>query len=61
MMGIDLDEFLPSQGPQNNSKFLYPSGGLPYLPGKAAGNLGVSNFWRDQVEKINVSTLLTKV
>ena len=33
--------------------------GLPYLPDKAARNLLVSSFWRDQVEgKANVSDLL---
>ena len=26
-------------------------GGLPYLSDKSAGNLRVSSFWRDQVER----------
>ena len=27
------------------------AGGLPYLSDKSAGNLRVSSFWRDQVER----------
>ena len=41
MIDTDLDEFLPSQGLQSISKFLYLPCGLLYLPGnlRAAGNL----------------------
>ena len=49
---IDSSVFLSSQGPHNISRFLHlPGGGLSYPPDKAAGNLRVSNFWREQVER----------
>ena len=51
-ISIDLSEFRPFQGLQNILRFLYLlGGGLLYLSDKAAGNLRISNFWRNQVEK----------
>ena len=52
VISIDLGGFLSSRGPTNILRFLHLSGGgLPCSPGKAAGNLRVSSFWRDQVER----------
>ena len=49
---MDMDEFLSFQGPHSTLRFLYLlGGGLSYLPDKTAGNLRVSNFRRDQVER----------
>lgn len=51
-ISIDLGVFLSSRGHQYISRFLHlPGGGISYSLDKAAGDLRVSNFWKEQVER----------
>ena len=52
VMSTDLGKFFSSGEPPNILRFLHlPGGGLSYLPDKAAGNLRVSKFQRNEVER----------